>query len=122
MSEAGSSRHIPGDGPQKGGHRVEGNFIGTYADGTRSDRNARGVSLIGADDSIIGGTSPEDRNLISGNVHSGVEVSGSSGNTIRNNLIGPERTPPPRPPYWRVSQHEAVLWPKGQGPSPTAPR
>jgi CSLREA domain-containing protein len=77
------------------GHRVEGNFIGTNASGTAPDRNARGVSLIEADGSTIGGTSPGDRNLISGNVHSGVEASDSSGNTIRNNLIGPDKNGQP---------------------------
>jgi CSLREA domain-containing protein len=78
------------------GHRVEGNFIGTNATGTAIDRNARGVSLIEADGSTIGGTAPEDRNLISGNVRSGVEaVGGSSGNTIRGNIIGPDKNGDP---------------------------
>jgi hypothetical protein len=86
-----NSSSAPGIRLSGTGHRVEGNFIGTNADGTASDRNARGVSLSDAHDSSIGGTSPEDRNLISGNVRSGVEVSGSSGNAIRNNLIGPDK-------------------------------
>jgi trimeric autotransporter adhesin len=74
------------------GHRVEGNFIGTNAAGTGSERNARGVGLIAADGSTIGGASPEARNLISGNVRSGVEAfAGSSGNTIRGNIIGPDK-------------------------------
>jgi trimeric autotransporter adhesin len=91
-----NSSSAPGIRLSGTGHRVEGNFIGTNADGTASDRNARGVSLSDADGSIIGGTSPEDRNLISGNVRSGVEaVGGSSGNTIRNNLIGPDKNGQP---------------------------
>ena len=90
-----NSSSAPGIRLSGTGHGVEGNFIGTSADGTGSDRNARGVSLIGANDSTIGGTSPEDRNLISGNVRSGVEVSESSGNTIRNNLIGPDKNGQP---------------------------
>jgi CSLREA domain-containing protein len=74
------------------GHRVEGNFIGTNASGTAIDRNARGVSLSEADGSTIGGTAREDRNLISGNVRSGVEAfGGSSGNTIQGNIIGPDK-------------------------------
>lgn len=78
------------------GHRIEGNFIGTNADGTGVVRNARGVVLFDASSSTIGGAAPEDRNLISGNVHSGVETVGeSSGNTIRNNLIGPDKNGQP---------------------------
>jgi hypothetical protein len=90
-----NSSSAPGIRLSGTGHRIEGNFIGTNAAGTGLDRNARGVSLIEADDSTIGGTSPEDRNLISGNVHSGVQVSVSSGNTIRNNLIGPDKNGQP---------------------------
>jgi CSLREA domain-containing protein len=84
-----NSSSAPGIRLSGTGHRVEGNFIGTNADGTGSDRNARGVVLSDADGSTIGGTSPAARNLISGNVRSGVEVFGSSGNAIRGNLIGP---------------------------------
>jgi trimeric autotransporter adhesin len=74
------------------GHRVQGNFIGTNASGTAIDRNARGVSLSDADGSTIGGTSAAARNLISGNVHTGVEVfNNGSGNTIRGNIIGPDK-------------------------------
>ena len=86
-----NSSSAPGIRLSGTGHRIEGNFIGTNADGTASDRNARGVVLSDANGSTIGGASPEDRNLISGNVHSGVEVGASSGNTIRNNLIGPDK-------------------------------
>jgi trimeric autotransporter adhesin len=94
-----NSSSAPGIRLSGAGHRVEGNFIGTNVDGTASasDRNARGVLLSDANDSTIGGTSPEDRNLISGNVRSGVEVSASSGNTIRNNLIGPDKNGNPLP-------------------------
>ena len=73
------------------GHSVEGNFIGTNAEGTAADRNARGAILTEANDSTIGGTTPDTRNLISGNVRSGVEANASSDNTIRNNLIGPDK-------------------------------
>ena len=87
-----NSSSAPGIRLSGTGHRVEGNFIGTNADGTGSDRNARGVLINGANASTIGGTSAAARNLISGNVRSGVEVSsGSSGNTIQGNLIGPDK-------------------------------
>jgi trimeric autotransporter adhesin len=86
-----NSSSAPGIRLSGTGHRVEGNFIGTNAAGTGSDRNARGVLLSGADGSTIGGTSAAARNLISGNVHSGVEVSSGSGNAIQGNLIGPDK-------------------------------
>jgi CSLREA domain-containing protein len=87
-----NSSSAPGIRLSGTGHRVEGNFIGTNADGTGSDRNARGVSLSDADGSTIGGTSIATRNLISGNVRSGVEAfGGSSGNTIQGNIIGPDK-------------------------------
>ena len=87
-----NSSSAPGIRLSGTGHRVEGSFIGTNASGTAIDRNARGVSLSEADGSTIGGTALEDRNLISGNVRSGVEaVGGSSGNTIQGNIIGPDK-------------------------------
>jgi CSLREA domain-containing protein len=87
-----NSSSAPGIRLSGTGNRVEGNFIGTNASGNAIDRNARGVSLSDADGSTIGGTAPEDRNLISGNVRSGVEaVGGSSGNTIQGNIIGPDK-------------------------------
>jgi hypothetical protein len=81
------------------GHKVEGNFIGTDASGTASKRNGRGVNLNGAYGSTIGGTSAAARNLISGNIYSGVEVfdpsGGRSGHTIQGNLIGPDKNGDP---------------------------
>ena len=86
-----NSSSAPGIRLSGTGHRVAGNFIGTNADGTASDRNARGVILSDADGSTIGGTSPAARNLISGNVRSGVDVFEGSSNTIQGNLIGPDK-------------------------------
>ena len=72
------------------GHRIEGNFIGTDPAGTLYKDNGNGVFVIGdADNSTIGGTTPEARNLISGNVGDGVDISGTtSGNKVQGNLIG----------------------------------
>jgi CSLREA domain-containing protein len=87
-----NSSSAPGIRLSGTGHMVQGNFIGTNASGTAIDRNARGVSLSDADDSTIGGASTAARNLISGNVRSGVEAfGGSSGNTIQGNIIGPDK-------------------------------
>jgi hypothetical protein len=73
------------------GHKVEGNFIGTDPGGGSELGNRLGVSLDFTDGSTIGGTSPEDRNLISGNSDDGVLVNHSSGNKIQGNLIGTDK-------------------------------
>jgi hypothetical protein len=65
--------------------KVEGNFIGTDASGTVDEGNHTGVSIGG--NSTIGGTSPDKRNLISGNDFSGVSLTGR-GNKVEGNLIG----------------------------------
>lgn len=97
---AANSSSAPGIRLSGTGHRVEGNFIGTNASGTAIDRNARGVALSSANGSTIGGTDASDgtvdgvveaRNLISGNVRSGVEAFSGSRNTIRGNIIGPDK-------------------------------
>lgn len=82
-----------GDGLHIGGvrNRVEGNRIGTNAAGTEAIPNGfSGISLDqGARDNVIGGTAPADRNIISGNVGTGVRVGpDSTGNVVQGNFIG----------------------------------
>lgn len=78
--------------PETSGNLVIGNFIGTDALGTGALANrGSGVSVkYGASANVIGGSTPDARNLISGNDGSGVELldSGTSGNQIIGNLIG----------------------------------
>jgi hypothetical protein len=71
------------------GNKVEGNFIGTNDNGTISEGNSTGVFIFG-DSNTIGGTTPDKRNVISGNDASGVNIFGSSseGNRIEGNYIG----------------------------------
>jgi CSLREA domain-containing protein len=74
------------------GYKVEGNFLGTRADGITKAANSEGVVLNGASGSTIGGASPAARNLISGNLNAGVVMYyDASANTIQGNLIGPNR-------------------------------
>jgi parallel beta-helix repeat protein len=73
------------------GHKIEGNFIGTDAGGGSELGNTLGVYLDNTTGSTIGGTSPEARNIISGNSDDGVLVSNSSGNKIQGNLIGTDK-------------------------------
>ncbi|MEW6159808.1 MAG: FG-GAP-like repeat-containing protein [Verrucomicrobiota bacterium] len=77
---------------------IQGNFIGTDITGTIALGNGVGAAGIGLNDApnnMIGGTSPADRNLLSGNVL-GVVISGAAnnatGNQVLGNYIGTDRT------------------------------
>ncbi len=69
---------------------IEGNFVGTSADGeTDLGNGADGVQLLSSDNTV-GGPANAAQNVISGNDENGVAVkqSGATGNTILNNQIG----------------------------------
>ena len=79
--------------PQAGntaGNIISGNYIGTNAAGTASVGNRwSGVWLgVGATNTIVGGDSAGEGNLISGNLQNGVLISHSTGNTVSGNNIG----------------------------------
>lgn len=103
----GNNNVIGGDGPGEGnifagnaghgvfvqagaGNMVMGNFIGTNSAGAAGLGNAlRGVMHPGtASGTLIGGDSPGAKNVISGNLGAGVEVSGAANVIVRGNLIG----------------------------------
>jgi len=76
------------------GNVLEGNFIGTNAAGTYAGPRVVGsagiVNREGASGTRIGGTSPAQRNVISGNAYAGVYNydPGTSGLVIQGNLVG----------------------------------
>jgi CSLREA domain-containing protein len=72
---------------------IEGNFIGTAADGVSEESNQSGgiVAFGQSTGNTIGGSDPADRNIVSGNRRNGIEVQ-SNGNEIRGNLVGTDRT------------------------------
>ncbi len=80
------------------GNIISGNFIGVAADGVTSRGNdVDGVYLHeGAQFNQIGGDTPGERNVISGNARYGVSLSGVFGptgnNTISGNYIGVDAT------------------------------
>ena len=81
------------------GNRVQGNFIGTDAAGTADLGNTgHGVHVRYGTGGVIGGATPEARNVISGNGLDGVVFdSGSAGgriegNFVRGNFIGTDVT------------------------------
>ncbi len=71
---------------------ITGNFIGTNVAGNAAVANGlMGVFITGdSDTNRIGGNTPAERNLISANTGSGIEINGTtaSSNTILGNLIG----------------------------------
>jgi len=79
-------------GAATAGNQVVGNYIGTNAAGNVAIPNgAHGVQLAdGAHDNTIGGSTVVDRNIISGNAHSGVYIqdTATAGNQVDSNYIG----------------------------------
>ncbi|MGQ9572860.1 MAG: hypothetical protein ACUVX1_02830 [Chloroflexota bacterium] len=71
---------------------VQGNYIGTDASGTAAIGNGmEGIWIApGAQDNVIGGSSAEERNVISGNDLFGLSISGSgaTGNVVKGNYVG----------------------------------
>jgi len=73
------------------GNVVKGNYIGTNAAGTGPISNgAQGVNIAGdAHGNTVGGSTAGERNVISGNQWSGVEITaGANGNAVKGNYIG----------------------------------
>jgi CSLREA domain-containing protein len=72
-------------------NKIEGNFIGTDATGTRDLGNAlSGVTIFDAPNNTVGGTTPAARNVISGNDEIGVNIGGDD-NKVQGNYIGTNR-------------------------------
>ena len=79
MSEAGASGTV-----------VTGNYIGTNIAGTAAVPNSfSGISSLRAGNHRIGGTQAGQGNLVSGNLGTGIELSGAtSGTRIEGNFVG----------------------------------
>ncbi len=74
------------------GDVLEGNAIGTDAGGAAAIPNAGPGVADGGTDDQIGGATPGDGNLISGNDGFGVDVFAGAGATLEGNLIGTDGT------------------------------
>jgi hypothetical protein len=80
---------ITGDGTDH--NSIEGNYIGTNAAGDAALPNTSGVWIwYGSRNNTIGGSTEAERNVISGNARSGVDISGNGtdGNVVKGNYIG----------------------------------
>jgi hypothetical protein len=84
---------------------VQGNRIGTNADGTAALPNGDGINVEGGDDNLIGGTGEGEGNLISGNAYAGLQLENGDaddapyeepgpavGNRVLGNLIGTDHS------------------------------
>jgi CSLREA domain-containing protein len=76
------------------GNIVSGNYIGLAASGTTKLGNGSGVVIHwGAQNNTIGGDTPGERNVISGNDGDGVIIleNNTTGNVVSGNYIGPDK-------------------------------
>jgi hypothetical protein len=74
-----------------GGNTVQGNLIGLTSDGTADlGNNGDGIETLLADNSLIGGTTPAARNVISGNQGDGIHLGTAvdAGVRVQGNFIG----------------------------------
>ncbi|HEX4796685.1 MAG TPA: PKD domain-containing protein [Humisphaera sp.] len=69
---------------------IQGNFFGTDVTGTQILKNLQAPTVSG-NNNLIGGAKPNDRNIISGNLTSGLNIHGDN-NIIQGNLIGTDVT------------------------------
>jgi len=74
------------------GPLVQGNYIGTDVTGTRKLANGIGITMTGIN-ATVGGDTPEERNLISGNAAAGIQFGPrfGSANRVSGNFIGTDK-------------------------------
>lgn len=72
---------------------IIGNYIGTDFQGTQILSNYTGIYLkSNANKNTIGGSTPGERNIISGNIEMALCIESSDSNTVKGNYIGPDVT------------------------------
>lgn len=70
-------------------NNITGNYIGMDATGNVAMPNSTGIYInVGSNNNTIGGTTPNSRNIISGNTYEGVAVRYGDNNQIIGNYIG----------------------------------
>lgn len=75
-----------------GGNRIEGNFFGTNAAGTAGAAIWYTAVEVTTSSNVIGGSSPEQQNIISAAGNNGVWINDAAQNTVIGNLIGTDAT------------------------------
>ncbi len=79
----------------RGNNIITGNFIGCDPGGTLNrDNGGHGIAIPSGNANRIGGTTPAERNLLSGNRNTGVQISSNltSGNVVQGNFIGTDKS------------------------------
>jgi parallel beta-helix repeat protein len=71
-----------------GGNLVEGCYIGIDPSGAAADGNNVGILIDSSSGNTIGGSTPEARNVISGNAGLGISLSGAPLTVIAGNFVG----------------------------------
>ncbi|HYY59410.1 MAG TPA: Calx-beta domain-containing protein, partial [Pyrinomonadaceae bacterium] len=89
---SGNERGMSIEGASGSGNKVQGNRIGTNAAGTAVLGNDGSGVELGGPNNQVGGTTAQERNIISGNKQGGVVFSGviATGNKVQGNFIGPD--------------------------------
>jgi len=83
------NRYQTGIELQSSDNVIAGNHIGTSVDGlTDLGNTSDGILLNESTGTLIGGTTPAARNVISGNSIAGVNISFGSANIVQGNFIG----------------------------------
>ncbi|MHB9080190.1 MAG: type VI secretion system tube protein Hcp [Pirellulaceae bacterium] len=83
-------------------NRLYGNFIGTDADGMIRLPNHDGIVISLASGNWIGGTGPDEGNLISGSARFAIDSSSLTGNLIQGNRIGTDADGNGNPAVWNA--------------------
>jgi titin len=96
---AGEANLISGNGSgvfiSASGNVVQGNYVGTDASGTVPLGNEFGQAfglVLNGSNNLIGGTTAQARNLISGNGYTGIRILGGNANQVQGNYIGTDVT------------------------------
>lgn len=72
---------------------IKGNYIGTNYNASDTAGNYIGIEVLGNPQyNIIGGNTPADRNIVSGNNHIGIRIANANNNTVIGNFVGTDRT------------------------------
>jgi len=74
-----------------GTNQIIGNYIGVNSDGTQALPNSSGINIDGSYGNTIGGDTPEERNIISGNNSFGIFIE-ANGNAVTGNFVGTDAT------------------------------
>ncbi len=88
-----SSGGVRLDGAGVTGTVVQGNVVGLNAAGSAAKANVgAGIQIVNAPGNTIGGTSANQRNVVSGNSGAGIQVDTSNSTSVQGNYIGTDLT------------------------------